>query len=219
MVTPAARPSTGRGIGLGLVEHRSGRWLARGTPTAHRGLSVPPRLHAGRCRVSEAAGQSVPEANRWPNAHTRVKSKAGRRRIKLPSLVVAQLRDVRKQWMENRIKAGDMWQERWGDLVFAQSIGAPMDASKDRKAWADVLAAARIEGRRLYDARHSTATLLLEEGGDLQQVKDLLGHSQIAISSRYYVHATDRLAIDTANRLGAALFGTDAGSSSGSSSG
>ena len=53
----------------------------------------------------------------------------------------------------------------------------------------------------------TAATLLLEEGGDLQQVKDLLGHSQISVSSRYYAHATDRLAQDSAARLGWALFG------------
>lgn len=39
----------------------------------------------------------------------------------------------------------------------------------------------------------------------LHQVKELLGHSQISVSSQYYVHATDRLGEDTAARLRGAL--------------
>jgi hypothetical protein len=55
-----------------------------------------------------------------------------------------------------------------GRSLFCQPTGQPLDSSKDRATWHQLLAEAQISGRRLYDARHSAATLRLEEGGDLQ---------------------------------------------------
>ena len=93
--------------------------------------------------------------------------------------------------------------------MFSQATGSPLDASVDRAIWHDLLAAASVTGRRLYDARHTAGVLLLEAGGDIQQAKELLGHAQLATTSRYYLHATDVLARDTSSRLGGALYGVD----------
>jgi integrase len=148
---------------------------------------------------------------------TRPKSDAGRRIIALPAEVVAMLRAHRRVWVEQRLRAANAWQVQWGDLVFARVTGAPRDTAVDRKAWLALLAATGVEGRRLYDARHTAGTLLLDHGADLHQVKEQLGHSQISLTSRYYVHATERLREDTATRLGGALFGPMSGDSCGDS--
>jgi integrase len=137
---------------------------------------------------------------------TRPKSDAGRRRLSLPPELVALLREHRRTWLEARLKAGSAWKSQWGELVFAGPLGAPRDAGKDRRAWKELLGSAGVDERRLYDARHTAGTLLKEQGADVHQVKEQLGHSQIAVTSRYYVHQTDRLAQDSASRLGVALF-------------
>ena len=45
--------------------------------------------------------------------------------------------------------------------------------------------AAGIEGKRFHDIRHTTATRLLEKGVDIMTVKELLGHSSVAITQKY----------------------------------
>lgn len=45
--------------------------------------------------------------------------------------------------------------------------------------------AAGIEGKRFHDIRHTTATRLLEQGADIITVKELLGHSSVAITQKY----------------------------------
>lgn len=43
-----------------------------------------------------------------------------------------------------------------------------------------------------HKVRHTFATLLLEEGQPLETVSELLGHSDISVTMRFYAHITDR---------------------------
>jgi site-specific recombinase XerD len=62
-----------------------------------------------------------------------------------------------------------------------------------------------VDNHRLHDARHTAATLLLEQGVDIRVVQEILGHSTLAVTKRY-THVTDVLARDAAKRMGRALW-------------
>ncbi|WP_420708624.1 tyrosine-type recombinase/integrase [Streptomyces sp. NRRL F-4474] len=58
----------------------------------------------------------------------------------------------------------------------------------------------RFRRIRFHDLRHSTATLLLEQGVDLVVIKEVLGHAHIGVTAGVYAHVRLRLqhqAIDT----------------------
>jgi integrase len=86
-------------------------------------------------------------------------------------------------------------------LVWPRPDGRPELADNDRDTWhrlqdtAQVACVDGTEGRRylLHEIRHTTATLLLEEGIDPETVKAILGHSSI-ITSRNYQHVSTELA-------------------------
>lgn len=96
-------------------------------------------------------------------------------------------------------------------LVWTED-GRPVRKEVDRAAWFDLQDAAQVarsddtEGRRhtLHEARHTTATLLLEVGVDPEVIKAILGHSSI-VTSRGYMHVNQALArkalADVAERL------------------
>jgi integrase len=68
---------------------------------------------------------------------------------------------------------------------------------------------AGLRRTRFHDLRHSTATLLLEQGVDLVVIKELLGHAHIGVTAGVYAHVRlclQRQAIDT---LGGVLGPTD----------
>ncbi len=68
-------------------------------------------------------------------------------------------------------------------LVFPNENGVQFD--NVNKAWKGVLAAAKIEGFRWHDLRHSYASRLVQGGLNLYILKELLGHASIKTTERY----------------------------------
>lgn len=88
------------------------------------------------------------------------KSKAGHRTVKLPD----QLRDAlcahRMRQHERRLAAANVW-EAGGSCP---GNGRPVDACRDGQAWKALLTSAGVRDARLHDARHTAATMLLQQG-------------------------------------------------------
>jgi len=133
------------------------------------------------------------------------KSRAGRRTIALPSPLRDALRAHRTAQLAERIVAGSEWQNQ--DLVFCQENGRPIDPRSDHRAWRALLADAKVSQARLHDARHTAATLLLQQGVPARVAMEMLGHSQISLTLGTYSHVAPELAEDAARRMGEALWG------------
>jgi integrase len=63
--------------------------------------------------------------------------------------------------------------------------GSPIDPGQDNRAWHDVLARAGVTDVRLHDARHTTASLLLEAGVPEAITMRILGHNSYAVTRGY----------------------------------
>jgi integrase len=75
-----------------------------------------------------------------------------------------------------------------------------------KKGWSVICKRAAIAGLRIHDLRHSFASELVSAGFSLPVIADLLGHTQIATTSRYS-HLYDDVAREAANRVGARMAG------------
>jgi len=73
-------------------------------------------------------------------------------------------------------------------LVFPGRNGDQLTNIKT--AWSAVLCLAKISEFRFHDLRHHFASLLVMNGTDLNTVRELLGHSDIAMTLRY-AHLAD----------------------------
>jgi integrase len=65
--------------------------------------------------------------------------------------------------------------------------------------------ASRSRGPRLYDLRHTAATVAMENGVHPKVVQAMLGHSRIGTTLDRYSHITDRMTEDAADKTDAAL--------------
>lgn len=69
------------------------------------------------------------------------------------------------------------------ELVFPSKDNEPFNNVK--KSWAGLLTSAKIKDFRWHDIRHHFASRLVMAGVDLNTVRELLGHSDIAMTLRY----------------------------------
>ena len=75
------------------------------------------------------------------------------------------------------------------DLVFPSKTGTPMSANNlSRRPFKPRLRRAGLPDVRLYDLRHTFATLWLESGKHPKILQEILGHSRISVTLDTYSH-------------------------------
>lgn len=112
-----------------------------------------------------------------------------RRLVMRPDLLPL-LRARRAAQVADRLRSGPYWttDDRWSDLVFTTEVGTPFFSTNLRREWERVRKAAEVQTITLYELRHSAASLYVEQGADLVQVADLLGHANTRMLERRYRH-------------------------------
>jgi integrase len=110
------------------------------------------------------------------------KSKAGRRDITLPDVLVEALREHRKAALElqMRLGAGRLPDDA---LLFADLDGLPLSPNAVSAAWADFYPAATF-----HALRHTHASQLIDAGVDIVTISKRLGHAKPDITLRIYAH-------------------------------
>ncbi|MFE4911359.1 tyrosine-type recombinase/integrase [Streptomyces sp. NPDC056652] len=131
------------------------------------------------------------------------KTRASERRIPLPPRCVHSLKLHRDQQDTERKAAGGTWPEH--DYVFTSTTGNPIEQTNLTRTFQALLRQAGLRRIRFHDLRHTTATLLLEQGVELVVIKELLGHAHIGVTATVYAHVRIRLQRDALNTLGTAL--------------
>lgn len=115
------------------------------------------------------------------------KTAKSRRSLTMPAPVVAALGRQRALQARERLVVGAAWQD--GDLVFANSIGAPIDPSNLRRLFARLTESAGLGPWHPNELRHSACSLLSAAGVPLEHVADILGHDGTRMAARFYRHA------------------------------
>ncbi|WP_371792545.1 site-specific integrase [Streptomyces sp. NBC_01471] len=131
------------------------------------------------------------------------KTKSSERRIVLPTPCRRSLEEHRDRQLQEREAVGTGWEN--SGYVFTRPDGAPIEGSTLTRHFNILLRQAGLRRIRFHDLRHSTATLLLEQGVELVVIKELLGHAHIGVTATVYAHVRLRLQRDAIDLLGLAL--------------
>ncbi len=132
------------------------------------------------------------------------KSESSTRTVHLTPAAIAALKEHRQLLATLRSSAGESWEER--DLLFPSLTGGLVDPSRVNNAFHIALHKAGLPRVCPHDLRHTTATLLLEQGVNPKVVQDLLGHSTINITLDIYSHVTPRMQEDATQAMQQLLF-------------
>jgi integrase len=131
------------------------------------------------------------------------KTTTGRRPVALGADVVALLRKHRAEQAETRLRAGPLWQQL--DLVFPNAFGGYLEGGTVERVFNRVCERAGVPRIRLYDLRHTSASLLLASGVHPKIVSERLGHASVNLTLSTYSHVLPGLQQDAADTLEAAL--------------
>lgn len=147
------------------------------------------------------------------------KTNRGRRVVVLPGVTVGALREWKVKQAEERLRLGAEYEAH--GFVFATPFGKPLDGPNlYNRNFRDVMERAGLgewkgEGDdgtfepayRLYDLRHTCATLMLRDGTNPKVVSERLGHASVAFTMDVYAASLPDLQEDAAAKLDA-RFGT-----------
>lgn len=135
------------------------------------------------------------------------KTSRSRRTVPLPVSLVRDLIEHRRKQSESRLKKGQDYENN--DLVFAASEGTPiLLRNLVRRHFRPVTTRAKLpDTLRLYDLRHSCATLLLSAGENPKVVSERLGHASIVLTLDTYSHVLPSMQQAATEKLEKILYG------------
>ena len=162
---------------LDLMERPSNTWVEL------RNQSLFMLLYGGGLRISEALNLNGSD---WKPSFLLIKGKGGKERY------VPLLESVAKK-VESYLKASPHPLTPQGPL-FRGSRGDRLQPSVAQKAMRDLrLELGLPETATPHALRHSFATHLLEEGGELRHIQELLGHASLSSTQIYTALAQDKI--------------------------
>jgi integrase len=101
----------------------------------------------------------------------------------------------------------------WADLnlVFPSLRGTPLEERRVVKEFKSALGRAGLPvSIRLYDLRHTAASLLYAQGVSPLHIAEIRGHSDPGFTLRTYTHTWEELRHEAADKMGAMLVATGA---------
>lgn len=135
------------------------------------------------------------------------KTTRSRPSIPLPATTMRALVEHRRKQAEERLKAGPGYQQH--DLVFATPAGGPLTSNNlKHRHFRPILKRAKLpQSFRLYDLRHSCATLLLAAGEHPKVVSERSGHTSVTLTLDTYSHVLPTMQEAASRKLEQMLYG------------
>lgn len=140
------------------------------------------------------------------------KTAKARRVVVLPAMATDALRVHRKRQAEERLMLGTEYEDN--GLTFGTTAGRPLDLANLYRVFKRILKKAELgswmgEGRerrfvggfRMYDLRHTCATLLLLAGENPKVVSERLGHASVTLTLDTYSHVLPAMQEASARKL------------------
>lgn len=139
------------------------------------------------------------------------KTARSRRTVPFPASILSALQEHKRGQAAERLKAGAAYQNN--GLVFATPDGRPiLLRTLDRLHFKRILKRAKLsQSFRLYDLRHSCATLLLAANEHPKVVSERLGHANIILTLDTYSHVLPSMQQAASEKLESILFAQQTG--------
>ena len=155
-------------------------------------LGDPPLTRSCRKRDGEKVSKS-------PDFLGPPKTDKSRRAIDFPALGREVMQKERRRLMESRVLASSGWEDN--GLVFPSEVGTPLEERNVLRRFQAICEANEFPKLRIYDLRHSHASLLIHEGVHPKKISERLGHASIKLTMDTYGHLFEGSDRDSAEKM------------------
>jgi len=130
------------------------------------------------------------------------KTESSRRTVSLGEKLLKDLKAYRSEQRQKRLAMGTVWNSDH-DFVFTNDEGGPIHATNLLlRGFKPLLKEAGLPSSfRLYDLRHTHATLLLLSGEHIKVVSERLGHASVSITLDTYSHVLPQMQASSASKV------------------
>lgn len=133
------------------------------------------------------------------------KTVRSRRNVVLPAALMHKLIKHKENQIIQKLSYIDVWEDN--DLVFCSEFGTPHSIPNlTYRYFRPILLKAGLPQIRLYDLRHTHATLLLMAEENPKVVAERLGHSTIVLTLDTYSHVLPTMQKRATEKLGKMLY-------------
>jgi integrase len=91
------------------------------------------------------------------------------------------------------------------NLVFCTEEGHRIWPRNFNRIYDNLLERAGIEHKKLHTTRHTFATMLIEDGEDMRNVQEMLGHAKMSTTADIYSHVIERTKKKVIDRMAGLL--------------
>ena len=131
------------------------------------------------------------------------KTYTSRRTYELLPDVKALLLKLKNQQDDYKRRLGSGY--HMNDYIFKNPNGVPYRPDSLTRSFKRALARHGLPQMRYHDLRHSTASILVDKGWDINDIKEWLGHADISTTANIYAHISHRKKVSLAKSLNGSL--------------
>lgn len=108
--------------------------------------------------------------------------------VSLPDPLLQMLKKLKIHRTHEKLMVGDRWE--WPDhfFIFANEFGRPIRPDSISQWWRRFIDKNKVKKIRFHDLRHTSATLLINEGVHAKVISERLGHADISTTMNIYGH-------------------------------
>lgn len=133
-----------------------------------------------------------------------VKTKKSKRIVSLTDDCITELKRLKARQAQDKLAIGvDNYPK--DEYLFCWKDGRPLRPDYVYSTFKKLLKKHGFPEVRFHDLRHSFATIMLEQGVDLETVSAMLGHESIVITADIYSHVRQKIKAQAAGKMNNAL--------------
>lgn len=128
-----------------------------------------------------------------------LKSKTSYRTIRIPELVLKELKEHKRRQDADRERLGVVYEDN--NLVFCTEDGKPLDPRRFTRTYEMLLNKAEVPYTAFHNLRHTFVVMLLEAGQDIKTIQELVGHADISTTLNEYAEVLESMRAKASTRI------------------